>query len=209
MIEIQNILDAEPYVHHLKAVVFDMDDTLYSEKEYVKSGYEKIAEAIPQVEHAADKLWELFEQKQPAIDGLLKNENIDLPEVKEMCLKIYRYQDPQIHLYPGVKEMLERMRKDGIKLGLITDGRPEGQRAKIKALGLENLFDQLIITDELGGAEFRKPNPLAFEKMRERFGIEYSQMCYVGDNLAKDFIAPQKLGMKSIWFKNKDGIYTI
>lgn len=209
MIEIQNILEAEQYVHNLDAVVFDMDDTLYSEKEYVKSGYEKIAEALPQVEHAAEKLWELFEQKQPAIDVLLKNENIDLPEVKEKCLRIYRYQEPQIHLYPGVKEMLERMRKKGIKLGLITDGRPEGQRAKIKALGLETLFDQLIITDELGGVEFRKPNSLAFEKMRERFGIQYSQMCYVGDNIAKDFIAPQKLGMQSIWFKNKEGIYTI
>ena len=43
--------------------------------------------------------------------------------------------------------------------------------------------------------------------MKEKFGVEYFQMCYVGDNIKKDFIAPQMLGMKSIWFRNKDGLY--
>lgn len=207
MIEILEILEAEKHINDLKAVIFDMDDTLYGEKEYVKSGYQTIAAELSQVEDAAEKLWRLFEEKKPAIDELLKMEGIEDPEIKEQCLKAYRYQEPDIHLYAGVKEMLERIRQRGLLLGLITDGRPEGQRAKIKALGLEELFDQIIITDEFGGTNFRKPNPLAFQTMQERMKVQYSQMCYVGDNIKKDFIAPQQLGMRCIWFRNQDGLY--
>lgn len=207
MIEILDILQAEKHTEGLKAVIFDMDDTLYGEKEYVKSGYSKIAEVLPQVENADQKLWKLFEEKKPAIDELLRIEGFDDPAVKEACLNAYRFQMPNIHLYPGVEEMLKSLRKKGMLLGLITDGRPEGQRAKIKALGLEAFFDQIIVTDEFGGSEFRKPNPLAFQTMKERMNVEYAQMCYVGDNTKKDFIAPQQLGMRCIWFQNRDGLY--
>ena len=72
---------------------------------------------------------------------------------------------------------------------------------------MESLVDYIIVTDELGGVEYRKPNPRAFETMKEKLGVEYSEMCYVGDNIKKDFVAPEKLGMRSIWFKNKDGLY--
>ena len=194
-------------IQNIKAVIFDMDDTLYGEKEYVRSGYQKIAQVIPQVEDAGEKLWKFFEEKKPAIDELLKQEGLDSEEIKQACLRAYRYQEPDIHLYPGVEQMLKTLRKQGYLLGVITDGRPEGQRAKIKALGLEAMVDHIIVTDEFGGVEYRKPNPIAFEKMRERFGTEYSKMCYVGDNVNKDFVAPQQLGMRSIWFKNPDGLY--
>ena len=207
MIEIYNVLEVKSHIEGLKAIIFDMDDTLYGEKEYVRSGYQQIAKVLPQVEHAAEKLWRLFEEKKPAIDMLLLEEGIDSDELKQLCLKTYRFQEPEIHLYPGVKELLAELKEQGYLLGVITDGRPEGQRAKIKALGLEKLVDHLIVTDEFGGAEFRKPNPLAFETMKEKMGVEYSQMCYVGDNIKKDFIAPENLGMRCIWFKNNDGLY--
>ena len=207
MIEILDILEVKKHIAGLKAVIFDMDDTLYGEKEYVRSGYCKIGQILPQVENAAEKLWQLFEEKKPAIDELLKQEGLNSEEIKKECLHTYRYQEPDIHLYPGVKEMLESLRKEGYFLGVITDGRPEGQRAKIKALGLEKLVDHILVTDEFGGVEYRKPNPIAFKTMKEKMRTEYSQMCYVGDNINKDFIAPQQLGMKSIWFKNPDGLY--
>lgn len=207
MIEIRNILDVRNHVEGLKAVVFDMDDTLYGEKEYVRSGYRQIAKILSQVQDAEEKLWMFFEEKKPAIDELLKTEGIDSEETKQECVRTYRFQTPEIHLYEGVKEMILELKSRGLRIGLITDGRPEGQRAKIKALGLEELIDEMIVTDEFGGAEFRKPNPLAFETMKEKLDVEYSEMCYVGDNINKDFIAPQKLGMRSIWFKNPDGLY--
>lgn len=207
MIEISDILEVKKYIGGIKAVIFDLDDTLYSEKEYVRSGYHKIAEVLPQVDNAAEKLWTLFEEKKPAIDELLKQEKILSEEVKQACLHAYRYQIPDIHLYEGVEEMIAEFKTQGLKIGIITDGRPEGQRAKLQVLSLETLVDEIIVTDEFGGAEFRKPNPIAFETMKERLGVEYAEMCYVGDNTKKDFIAPDQLGMRSIWFKNVDGLY--
>lgn len=207
MIEISDILEVKKYIEGLKAVIFDLDDTLYSEKEYVRSGYHKIADVIPQVDNAAEKLWTLFEEKKPAIDELLKQENILSEEVKQACLHAYRYQIPDIHLYEGVVEMIAEFKTQGLKIGIITDGRPEGQRAKLQVLGLETMVDEIIVTDEFGGPEFRKPNPLAFSTMKDKLNVAYKEMCYVGDNIKKDFISPENLGMRSIWFQNPDGLY--
>ena len=206
IIEITNLLEVVNHVEGLNVILFDMDDTLYSEKEYVRSGYFEISRMFPNDKHAEEALWNLFCDGKKAIDEYLIQENIFTPVMKEKCLNIYRFNKPNIHLYAGVRKMLEKLREN-YQLGLITDGRPEGQRAKIEVLGLQELFDEIIITDELGGSKYRKPNSEAFCRMAKKFNQEYSRMCYVGDNINKDFIAPQMLGMKCIWFKNSDGLY--
>lgn len=208
MIEIQNITDIQQHLNGLKAVIFDLDDTLYSEKEYVKSGYAAVAQVLPNVENAEAKLWKAFEEKKSAIDDLLCSENIYSEELKRKCLEVYRLHQPSIHLYDEAAEMLTQLRREGFLIGIITDGRPEGQRAKIKALGLTELVDRIIITDELGGIEYRKPNEKAFVIMKDQLIVEYGEMCYVGDNINKDFIAPEKLGMKTFFINNINGIYT-
>lgn len=202
MTEIQNILDVERLIKDVDAVIFDLDDTLYPEKEYVRSGYKKIAEALGRPE-IADRMWEVFERGGKAIDEVLKSE--DLLWFREDALRIYRYQQPDIRLYKGVYDMLSSIRAMGKKIGIITDGRPEGQRAKLDALEIE--AEYIIVTDELGGTEFRKPSTKAFCLMQKVLKIPFSRMVYVGDNPQKDFIAPKKLGMKSIWVRNGDGIY--
>ena len=123
------------------------------------------------------------------------------------ALKVYRNHKPQIHLYDGVKEMLEAIRQKGIRIGIITDGRPEGQRNKLEALGLNDLIDDIIITDELGGSQFRKPCDIAFRIMATRWEMNPADIVYVGDNIIKDFQAPHQLGMKTLWFENDDGLY--
>ena len=72
-------------------------------------------------------------------------------------MSIYRNHKPSIHLYPGVTEMINDLKTRSIKVGIITDGRSEGQRNKLDALGLWDLTKDVIITDELGGIQFRKP----------------------------------------------------
>lgn len=191
----------------VQAVVFDLDDTLYSEKDYVRSGYQQVAAAIPQVENAEEKLWDAFRNGKPAIDYVLQQENIISGKIKQECLHAYRHQEPVIHLYEGVRELLVHLRQSGVKIGIITDGRPEGQRAKIWALGLEELADSILITDELGGAQFRKPNDISFRIMQMRLDVPFEAMVYVGDNASKDFQAPQMLGMQWVHFRNADGLY--
>ena len=207
MLKITDILDVKKYVMEYKAVIFDLDDTLYSEKEYVRSGYKQIAEICPQIDNMYLKLWNAFQNGERAIDFVLKNENLYSDKFLLNCLKVYREQEPKICLYPGVTDMLSDFKNRGLKLGIITDGRPIGQHAKIKALGLEKYFDKIIITDELGGVKFRKPNPQAFIVMKKFFNVKYSEMVYIGDNIKKDFKAPDELGMAAIFFENYDGLY--
>jgi len=203
MIEIYNILDVEKHLVNIDAVIFDLDDTLYSEKSYIRSGYEAIANQFTDVNNMADKLWKAFLDGKPAIDEVLNNEG--LSNYKELALSIYRLHIPNIKLYDGVAEMIERLRQR-MKVGIITDGRPEGQRAKLKALGL--IVDEIIITDELGGIEYRKPNDMAFRLRKERMRVPFKKMVYIVDNPNKDFIAPKMLGMEWIYFNNPDGLYS-
>lgn len=204
MIEISSILEVEQYIDDVDAVIFDLDDTLYSEKEYVRSGYQKIAEHFnrPRME---EQLWQIFLRGGKAIDEVLALHG--LTEKKEAALRIYREQMPDIHLYDGVLEMICRIRKSK-KVCMITDGRSYGQRAKIQALRLNEAMDRIIITDELGGIEFRKPNPAAFQMIHDVLDVAFERMIYIGDNPQKDFIAPVRLGMKTLYFRNADGLYT-
>lgn len=192
----------------LKAVIFDLDDTLYSEKEYVRSGYRAVAKLLPQIDGCEQKLWAAFQAGKPAIDAVLGEAGIVDPAIKEKCLEAYRLQVPQISLYDGVEELMTWLREHGIQIGIITDGRPEGQRRKLEALGLYPMVDSVLITDELGSVRCRKPNDIAYRIMQARFNIPYGQMLYVGDNPAKDFQAPRQLGMRWIYFQNPDGLYS-
>ena len=188
----------------IKGVIFDLDDTLYSEKDYVKSGFKAVSDYLGG--GYEELLWSFFEAGEPAIDRLLSD--IHREECKAEVLSVYRAHKPTISLYDDVVELLKRLRSSGKMVGIITDGRPEGQRNKIEALGLADLMDDIIITDELGGPQFRKPCDIAFRIMQRRWRLPFEQMVYVGDNPTKDFQAPQQLGMKSLQIMNNDGLYS-
>lgn len=213
LIEIDSITEVLDHLDGLSVIVFDLDDTLYSEKMYVRSGYKAIAYLLQNVPNAEERLWDFFQQKKTAINELLLEEKIYSRELEKKCVEAYRNNTPTLCLYPQVYETLSVIRGKKKLLGMITDGRPAGQRAKIKALGIEEMFDEIIITDELGGLEMRKPSPVAFETMRNRLSqkvehdIPFKDMCYVGDNIHKDFKAPTQLGMQTFFFHNPDGLY--
>lgn len=197
-------IDTGKSPEQIRGVIFDLDDTLYPEKEYVRSGYKAIADYLNDPS-AADKMWQFFEEGKAAIDEYLIQ--IHKEQEKERCLNVYRNHMPSISLRKGVIPLLNNLKDQGIKIGIITDGRPQGQKNKIAALNLNNYIDDIIITDELGGAQFRKPNDIAFRIMQARWRLPFEQIIYVGDNPAKDFQAPWQLGMKSAWLHCDDGIY--
>lgn len=188
----------------IKGVIFDLDDTLYSEKEYVKSGFKVISDLLGG--GYEETLWTYFCMGKKAINELLKK--LKREDEIDSILDVYRNHKPNIHLYDGVKDMICELRERNIKVGIITDGRPEGQRNKIDALGLDNLADDIIITDEIGGVQFRKPCDIAFRILQIRWSLPASTIVYVADNPEKDFQAPRQLGMKSIFFNNKDGLHS-
>ncbi|MBR1862702.1 MAG: ATP-grasp domain-containing protein [Ruminococcus sp.] len=204
LITINDIIDVKKHLDGIKAVIFDLDDTLYPEKDYVKSGYRAVARYLGS-EVYAGKLWEYFNDGKPAIDELLSE--LGKLDKKAECLEVYREHEPEIRLYDGVAEMIDELKESGCKLGIITDGRPSGQRKKLRALGLDKMIEEIIITDELGGEQFRKPCDIAFRIMHKRLGTDLCEMAYVGDNMAKDIQAPLSLSMRAVIFKSSQGLY--
>lgn len=184
-------------------VIFDLDDTLYSEKDYVRSGFKAVSDYLGG--GYEESLWHSFEEGKPAIDELLSE--LGREEEKEAVLDRYRTHEPRIELYDGVKELLQKLREQGRRIGIITDGRPEGQKNKIAALGLDQLVDDILITDELGGVQFRKPCDIAFRIMQTKWRLPAGEMVYIADNPDKDFQAPKQLGMRCIMIDNADGLY--
>lgn len=183
---------------NIKALIFDLDDTLFPEEEYVKSGFKEVAKLFPCIPDFFNMLFESYSNSEKAIDNVLHNNNIYSEELKAKCLEIYRNHTPQISLTNEMNSMLNSYKRKNYLLGLITDGRVEGQNAKIKALSLEHIMDEIIITDSLGGPQFRKPCDIAFRIMQKRLNIPFIKMAYIGDNLQKDFFAPLQLGMQTI-----------
>lgn len=177
----------------VKAVVFDLDDTLVSEKEYIKSGYHHIAGIIEDrfaidKNQAFDDLMNLFRVSPLNVFNRLYDK-YQIEYSKEMILdlvKEYRGHFPDIQFYDDVLPCLMKLKRSGIKVGIITDGYAIAQRQKLKAVKAEEYFDEIIVTDELG-RDYWKPHPKAFELIREKLEVDFSEMVYVGDNPEKDF----------------------
>lgn len=197
---------------NLKAIIFDLDDTLYNEQDYVNSGYSCVANFIsPKIHVEASVVFEdlkaLFLNKTPNVLGHYLSLFSQSTVTENECVQIYRAHLPSIHLNPKIIETLNFIKSQKYKMAIITDGRPEGQRQKIKALGLENWFDTILITDELGGPEYRKPNALPYQKVLQQLNVNPQDAAYIGDNVSKDFVTANKLGMVTIEVVNSKGLY--
>ncbi len=205
----------------LQAVIFDLDDTLYPEREYAFSGFQAVATAFQDIlgdqREAATAMRRLFDSQDRGrvFDALLAERSLgDDPRTVAGMIEAYRTHRPTITLHADADRALTCLRRR-FKLGLITDGPSVSQRAKIDALNLRPRLDQIIITSELGAgggqvqdvAEYAKPHPRAFEDIAKRLGVEAQACVYVADNPSKDFIAPSALGWTTIRITRHDGIY--
>ena len=208
MQEIQSITEAGRFGASYRGFIFDLDDTLYNEKDYVRSGYHAVAVHFRQDASFEKMLWDAFLEGKSAFNHVLPEVGMGSEEMIREAVAVYREHDPELSLAEDVRDMLLDLMKSH-KVGIITDGRPEGQKKKIRALGLDRIIEpeDIVITDLLGGIEYRKPNPKAYQLLQQRWNTEYSEMVYIGDNPAKDFLAPEALGMGSIRLMNKEGLY--
>lgn len=185
-------------------VVLDIDDTLYLERDYVRSGFLFVAKAVASSEAEAtsisDWLWTAFEAgiRGDTFDRLL----VAFPSVATRTsaatlVSAYRAHPPTIALGPGVEGLLQALSLTGVRLGAVTDGPPEAQTAKARALGLDRWLDPIILTGELG-PEGAKPSTRAFEIIASAWSIPNERLVYVGDNPLKDFRGPRALGWRTI-----------
>ncbi len=179
-------------------VVFDLDDTLYKEIDYLKSAYRFIAEKL-QTEHCpAENLYRVmldaYDNGLNAFSVVKSVWNIDAQI--ETLLHWYRTHVPNIALPKDSKNLLDYLLDKDIPIGILTDGRSITQRNKIKVLGLNRyILEQNVVISEEFGSE--KPD----EKNYRYFESQYPEIdyfIYVGDNPHKDFITPNRLGWKTV-----------
>ncbi len=112
---------------------------------------------------------------------------------KSELLNFYRNHAPSIILFSGVLDLFRRIRNKSGCIALLTDGRSITQRNKIKSLGIENDFDFISISEEIGAV---KPSLKGFKLIEER--LNKDNYYYIGDNLKKDFIGPNQLNWNTI-----------
>lgn len=191
--------------------VFDLDDTLFKERDFVTSSFRVIA-------READRRGIISYEKALAIlcagrDGGMAFSSL-AEEVaarapgcgltEEWMVNTYRTHTPDIKLDDATESVLAALRERGETLGLITDGRSNTQRAKIKALGLERFIEprNILVSGETG---FDKTHREPFDMIMMRNPAE-RRYVYVGDNSAKDFIWPNKLGWLTVQLDDADGV---
>lgn len=197
----------------VKAVIFDLDDTLYMENEFVEYGLKNaanVAETVYGIVNANEKIRSLYqESKVNVFDRLVNAETIKDKEIAVAGLvKAYRNCEPKnLHCNPGVLDLLKTLKKKGVRTGIITDGFADVQKSKIKALGIQEYIDEIVITDELGGVQCRKPNPIGFEKMLKMLDVKPQEMVYIGDNPNKDFAIKKYLPIITARVDVPNGIY--
>jgi putative hydrolase of the HAD superfamily len=197
-----------------RAVVLDLDDTLYPEAEYVRSGFRAVAAraqktlGVPAREAAAE-LVALFERgvRGDTFDRWLASRGLDGEATVGDLVAAYRAHAPDIDPFPDAAPLLGRLRADGSAVALLSDGDPAVQGAKLDALGLRDAFDAIVITGELG-EDAGKPSPRGYEEVLRRLGdTAPGESVYVSDNPAKDFLGAHRAGMRSIRVRRPGGIY--
>lgn len=197
----------------IKLIIFDLDDTLISEAEYVKSGYTFVSKYIENKfninsNEVFKKLWTFFENKEKNTFNKLLNE-FKIIYTKEDIIelvKLYRNHMPSINFFDDVIPFLNKLKQKNIKTGIISDGYKETQKKKLEVLDAYSKFDHIILTDELG-KEFWKPNPKAFELVLDKFNIKPEEAIYIGDNPQKDFYIKKYMPIKTIKIERSNSIY--
>jgi putative hydrolase of the HAD superfamily len=175
--------------------VFDLDDTLYDEAEYVRSallfsgrlvarlyGVDDAPSRLEAYRAAGDRnpiasLWHEYDLPPQGMDGVIFAMRAHLPDIR---------------LRSGAQPVLDSLRQAGRGFGIMTDGRSITQRAKLAALGcLDAKF--ILISEESG---YQKPDMRCYSDFQDRFPKDH--FGYVGDNPRKDFSGARSAGWKTI-----------
>lgn len=173
-----------------KTIIFDLDDTLIPEIDYLKSAFQEIAYIVDAENKTLfGEMVQWYQNKENVFLKVQEKYNdISVTYLKNK----YRNHFPNFNQKSENRDLLLELKKEGHFLGLITDGYSVTQRNKIKALDIECLFDLIVISEEFGSEKPSEANYRIFDK----FGTK--DFYYIGDNVSKDFLTPNNLGWKSL-----------
>lgn len=191
--------------YHGPVVAFDLDDTLFRERDFCRSGFRFLCNLHKESLSPAET--ETLLQKMDAAladrenpfspyEDIFKNKGLEGFDIRNE-IEIYRNHLPEsLHFSEEVEEVLENLSSRGIRMALVTDGRSGTQRRKIEALGLDRFIapDLILISEETGYDKHSRNN---FAVVVRAFP-EAKGFFYIGDNPGQDFYQPNLMGWTTI-----------
>ena len=185
-------------------VALDLDDTLYRELDYVESGFRAVATYLSDEyqidpDRAFDTMMGSLNSRGRGhqFDDVLREFNLFSAGRLQRLLQVYRQHEPTITLPTESDQVLTALSEEGHLLFMVTDGNHRVQARKVTALNLWDRFEHCYLTYRYGRSA-SKPSTRVFELMLSRTGSDASQLAYVGDNPAKDFLGVRALGGSTI-----------
>jgi len=183
-----------------RAVIFDLDDTLYLERRFALSGFAAVARAVE-----AEDGWPARHAFRVLREALLRNEraaafqhlcaSARLPSARvEAWREIYRTHEPRLRLPVSSRGVLQRLRRSW-RVGVLTNGCPRIQRGKVAALALEPLVDALVYAHEVGAG---KPDGTAFVAACQALGVPPERAVMAGNDPWADIDGARRAGLAAI-----------
>ena len=178
--------------------VFDLDDTLFKEIDYVHSAFNAILTFLKDHKNIdlTNSIQWRTDFKIGLIDHLISIPGISQKCTKEELLDLYRHHPPSIQLSVEMMNFLNEVKTSFHTVGIITDGRSKTQRNKISALRIQWISD-VIISEETG---FSKPDQRCYDFFEKKYPKK--NFIYLADNPSKDFITANKKGWYTIGLKD-------
>lgn len=199
----------------LKAVIFDLDDTLFDDTACMYAGLSALTQAYHiqniDIKQLYQRHWEIISE----IDPLLFSGQIDAQEARkrryEKLLTELGVQQPdgleatqiyrkayQAHwaVIEGGPELLKTLREYGLKIGVLTNYVREVQVEKLAHCGLTPLVDVMLCVDEIPAA---KPDPRSYQAICDKLKMTPAEAIMIGDNWENDVQGALSFGMRAIW----------
>ena len=185
------------------AVLFDLDDTLFAQADWLAGAWEAVVAAATPLgvapapfAAALTRIAAGGSDRGRIIDRALDAVGAGEVPVASLVAAFRAYRAPRLSPFPGVARALARLRRR-VPIGLVTDGDPSIQRGKLTSLRLVGSFDVVVYSDQLG-REHRKPDPLPFHVAASRLGAPVASTVVVGDRPAKDVAGALAAGMRPV-----------
>jgi putative hydrolase of the HAD superfamily len=186
----------------MAAVVFDLDDTLYPHVRYVYSGFSAVARHLAQRfgVDANDAYTSLRRAFDVGFDGrefqrICDVYGLDVSIVPEL-VTVMRTHTPDLRVSYDVLDTLQGLRRQGWSLAILTNGLPQAQAAKVRALGLGTLVDHVVYADDYAAGG--KPAPEPFLETLRRLRAAPHQAVMVGNDHLNDIEGARAIGMRTI-----------
>jgi len=196
-----------------QGIGFDLDDTLYPERDYVLSGFKAVASwaeariGVPSL-GGFSALRRLFDKKVRGNIFQLWLEELGVPDTYGLVTRlvdIYRNHDPLLVPFPEVPGILREL-ASRYRLGLLSDGYLGVQQRKLAALSLGGYFHGIVFSDSWGRENW-KPSQRPFKEIANLLSLEPSRIVYVADNPLKDFLGARGSGMFTVRLRRRDSEY--